>query len=155
MNYKEIIEELKRINQEIENEQDLAMSELVFLQEHQAEIKAEFPENMRLMEMAGIPEPLARVKQRYTKGDCHAIAEFLDALILHNPTVIADIADALGYPPEAMRDILGDLGATFWAMIETFNAHEYADTAQDAEICDIQPRDPYAEELWNNINTNE
>ena len=154
MIYNDIKNELARIAAEIENERDLSYSELAFLQEHQAEIKAEFPDNLALMEYAGIPESLARVKQRYTKGDLHAIAEFLDALARYNPQVIDDIADAIGYTGDSIRETLGDFAATCWGLIGAFQEHEYADTAQDAEICDIQPLDPYGENLWNNINQN-
>ena len=155
MEYIEIKKELSRIAAEIEKGENISYGELAFLQAHQNEIKAEFPDNMALMEYAGIPEPLAHVKQRYTKGDLHAIAEFLDALTRHNSQVVNDIADVLGYTGESMRETLGDLAATCWGLIGAFQAHEYADTAQDAEICEIIPRDPFGEKLWDNINKDE
>lgn len=154
MDYTEIKKELSRIAAEIEKGENISYGEIAFLQAHQNEIKAEFPDNLALMEYAGIPESLARVKQRYTKGDLHAIAEFLDALTRYNSQVIDDIADAIGYTGDSIRETLGDLAATCWGLIGAFQEHEYADTAQDAEICDIQPLDPYGDNLWNNINQN-
>lgn len=44
--------------------------------------------------------------RKYTKGDCYALCEFLECLCRDCGYVIADVADALGYEPNRMTELL-------------------------------------------------
>lgn len=72
------------------------------------------------------PEP----QRTYTKGDCYALCEFLEALTLHNSDAVTDIAEVLGYAGDTMRDLLARL------------AHDI-----DQVICDEQEQQDYTEQM--------
>lgn len=52
----DVIKTLAEILKDIQDDKPLYMSDIVFLQEHQAEIKKHFPDEPQLWEWAGIPE---------------------------------------------------------------------------------------------------
>lgn len=141
MKLQETLKRIKRIRREITDECDIPYGDTVFLQANQDIIKDYFDDDPVLYEWAGIPENLYGQKTRYTKGDCYAISEFLRALLRDCPDCVESVADALGYPPKAIGNLLGDLESVFDAMICVENDKNYADTRQDAIICEIVPVD--------------
>lgn len=141
MKLQETLKRIKHIRRDITDERDISMSDYVFLQANQDIIKDYFDDDPVLYEWAGIPESLYGRKTRFTKGDCYAICEFITALLRDNPDMITDIANALDYPPKAIGNLLQDLESVFDAMICVENDKNYADTRQDAIICEIVPVD--------------
>lgn len=141
MKLQETLKRIKRIRRDITDERDISYDDTAFLQANQDIIKDYFDDDPILYEWAGIPESLYGRKTRFTKGDCYAICEFLTALLRDNPDMITDIANALDYPPKAIGNLLGDLESVFDAMICVENDKNYADTRQDAIICEIVPVD--------------
>lgn len=141
MKLQETLKRIKRIRRDITDERDISYDDTAFLQANQDIIKDYFDDDPVLYEWAGIPEALYGRKTRFTKGDCYAICEFITALLRDNPDMITDIANALDYPPKAIGNLLGDLESVFDAMICVENDKNYADTRQDAIICEIVPVD--------------
>lgn len=141
MKLQETLKRIKRIRRDITDERDISYDDTAFLQANQDIIKDYFDGDPILYEWAGIPESLYGRKTRFTKGDCYAICEFITAILRDNPDMITDIANGLGYPPKAMGNLLGDLESVFDAMICVENDKNYADTRQDAIICEIVPVD--------------
>lgn len=141
MKLQETLKRIKRIRRDITDERDISYDDTAFLQANQDIIKDYFDDDPVLYEWAGIPEALYCQKTRYTKGDCYAISEFLRALLRDCPDCVESVADALGYPPKAMGNLLGDLESVFNAMITIERDQNYADTRQDAIIAEIIPVD--------------
>ena len=141
MELKETLKQIKRIRRDITDGRDISYGDTVFLQANQDIIKDYFGDDPVLYEWAGIPESLYGRKTRFTKGDCYAISEFLRALLRDCPDCVESVADALGYPPKAMGNLLGDLESIFNAMISIERDKNYADTRQDAIIAEIVPVD--------------
>ena len=75
-------------------------------------------------------------KYRYTKGDCYAICEFLDALTNHNIDMISDISDELGYEFEPMCNLLCRLSSDIDRIIAQEQS-ERDDTDQMADIMEL------------------
>ena len=141
MKLQETLKRIKRIRRDITDERDISYDDTAFLQANQDIIKDYFDDDPVLYEWAGIPESLYGRKTRFTKGDCYAISEFLQALLRDCPDCVESVADALGYPPKAMGNLLGDLESVFNAMISIERDQNYADTRQDAIIAEIVPVD--------------
>lgn len=68
--------------------------------------------------------------RKYTKGDCYAICEFLENLLLTQQVAIACVADELGYETDRMVALLSKL------------ANDVNDT-----ICDEQDERDYTEQM--------
>ena len=75
--------------------------------------------------------------RKYTKGDCYALCEFLDALTLYNADIITDIAKELGYTGERMRELLICLSCDIDGIIgDEQDENNY--TEQMAEIMELK-----------------
>ena len=74
--------------------------------------------------------------RKYTKGDCYAICEFLDALTNHNHDMISDISAELGYEFEPMCNLLCRLSSDIDGVIAQ-EQDERDNTDQMADIMQI------------------
>ena len=85
------------------------------------------------------------MKENYTKGDCYALCEFLDALTMYNTEVINDIAEVLGYQGERIRDLLIRLSNDIDGII--CDEQEQVDwTGQMTEIMKLKHIEPTKEQ---------
>lgn len=76
-------------------------------------------------------------KYKYTKGDCYAICELIEALLYDsNYYIIADICDVLGYETQPMRDLLQRLHNDVDSIIAQEQS-ERDDTDQMADIMQL------------------
>lgn len=89
-----------------------------------------------MMTAQEIKDILQRKDRKYTKGDCYALCEFLDALTLYNQSVIDDISQVLGYETNTMLELLQDLNKDINDTI-CDEQSERDDTDQMADIMQI------------------
>lgn len=74
--------------------------------------------------------------RKYTKGDCYALCEFLENLLLTQPIAIACVADELGYETNRMVALLSKLANDINDTI-CDEQDERDDTEQMADIMQI------------------
>lgn len=72
-------------------------------------------------------------KYKYTKGDCYAICEILESLILHKKVVLRSIARDYGYESDYIIHLLTMLADDVDSVIATEQSHR-DDTDQMADI---------------------
>lgn len=77
------------------------------------------------------------MKLHYTKGDCYALCEILDALLMDHKDTIKSIADDTGYEARHVTELLERLDLGIDKIIATEQAeNDY--TEQMAEIMELK-----------------